>query len=92
MKSLLMALAVAGLLFGAIAAQAAEDTPGKQMQSGSKGPGASEYAPKSDDNPSETTPGHQLQKETGPGASQYAPGQDGDTTPGASGEAPGHNK
>jgi hypothetical protein len=84
-----IALAAAGLLFGAMPVQAAQDTPGKQMKSES-GPGASEYAPKTDN--SGTPPGHQMQQETGPGASQYAPGQDGDTTPGASGEAPGHNK
>jgi hypothetical protein len=92
MKTALTGLAIAGLLVGTMPVQAAEDTPGKKMQSG-EGPGASEYAPKSDDNPSEgTSPGHQMQEETGPGASQYAPGQDGDITPGASGEAPGHNK
>jgi hypothetical protein len=89
MKAALITLASAGLLSGAIAAQAG-DKPGQQMKSES-GPGASEYPPKDD---AGSSPGKQMQEDTGAGASEYAPGhnKDSDGSPGSSGEAPGHNK
>ncbi len=88
MKGALILLTSAGLVLGAIAAQAGE-APGKRMQSES-GPGASEYAPPSSDD--DNTPGQQMKNDTGPGASEYAPGQNDDDGPGASAAAPGHNK
>lgn len=89
MKGALILLTSAGLVLGAIAAQAGE-APGKRMQSES-GPGASKYAPPSSDDDN-NTPGQQMKNDTGPGASEYAPGQNDDDGPGASAAAPGHNK
>jgi hypothetical protein len=89
MKPGLIAVVVAALFFGAVAAQAG-DAPGQKMKSES-GPGASEYTPKAD---ADSPPGKQMQEDTGPGASEYAPGHDNDSDdgPGASEDAPGHNK
>ncbi len=88
MKAAFITLAISGLLFGTIAAQAGE-TPGQKMKSES-GPGASEYAPKDD---ADSAPGKQMQEDTGPGASEYAPGHNKDSdSPGASEDAPGHNR
>ena len=90
MKFTSIAVVTAAMLaFPALALAA--DPPGKEMQEGSEGPGASEYAPPS--GTSDTTPGQQMKEDTGPGASQYSPGKaHGDNPPGKSADAPGHTK